>query len=111
MRIETVQPSLRISTNSFMMRLFSFSDCDTREIPGSPAFFEQYLEGWGYIPMPCAPGTIYNKTVCMCDDVTKVIIQGRSKTFYKFFYKFSLSIFHSDFLFYQVSINRCILTA
>ena len=52
-------------------------DCDTREVAGNPHFFEQYLEGWGYIPMPCAPGTIYNKDACMCDDVTKVIVKGK----------------------------------
>ena len=59
--------------------MYLFTDCDKREVSGNPYKYEQFVEGWGYMPMPCAPGTIFTQDMCMCADATKIIILGRGK--------------------------------
>lgn len=51
--------------------------CDSRPIFGVPAKFEQYVPGYGWREMPCAPGTQYNPSECGC--TTNVPVQQTDK--------------------------------
>lgn len=54
--------------------------CDSRPIFGVPAKFEQYVPGYGWREMPCAPGTQYNPAECGC--TTNVPVQQTDKSTY-----------------------------
>lgn len=54
--------------------------CDSRPIFGVPAKFEQYVPGYGWREMPCAPGTQYNPSECGC--TTNVPVQQTDKSTY-----------------------------
>ncbi|XP_061177914.1 protein PIF-like [Saccostrea echinata] len=40
--------------------------CDTRMIFNEPRYFEQFVNGLGWLKMPCAPGTQYDPNTCQC---------------------------------------------
>ncbi|KAL5006241.1 hypothetical protein ScPMuIL_015047 [Solemya velum] len=40
--------------------------CDRRAVPVSPTHFEQNMPGFGWVRMPCAPGTKFNPKDCNC---------------------------------------------
>ena len=50
-----------------------------RAVKDHPEIYEQYVEGWGFIPRPCAIGTVFNQTECMCAEYTKVKIPGKGR--------------------------------
>lgn len=51
--------------------------CDKKKIAGNPNWFKQFVQGHGYIRMPCAPGTIFSQDECTCAIETKVVIEER----------------------------------
>ncbi|KAK3594032.1 hypothetical protein CHS0354_040790 [Potamilus streckersoni] len=40
--------------------------CDKTGVVGKPHEFKQALNGFGYIDMQCAPGTVYSSEICGC---------------------------------------------
>ncbi|XP_059161944.1 protein PIF-like [Physella acuta] len=41
-------------------------NCDKRAVPGRPLMFEQKLDGQGWVLLPCASGTAFNRQACQC---------------------------------------------
>ena len=62
--------------------------CDTRMIFNDRNKFEQYVNGLGWVEMPCAPGTQYDPNSCQCS-LHDSFLPGKGKTF--FFRVFSLT--------------------
>ena len=61
----------------FKVKYLFIAVCDMRAVKDHPEIYEQYVEGWGFIPRPCAIGTVFNQTECMCAEYTKVKIPGK----------------------------------
>ena len=46
--------------------------------------FEQYVNGLGWVEMPCAPGTQYDPNSCQCS-LHDSFLPGKRKTFFSCF--------------------------
>lgn len=53
--------------------------CDTRMIFNKPNKFEQYVTGFGWVEMPCAPGTQFDPNTCQCS-LHDSFLPGKRKT-------------------------------
>ena len=61
--------------------------CTSRTYYDDPKFYEKQLVGWGWVKMPCAPGTVYDHAQCGCAQRVAVgtthappaVVQGKAK--------------------------------
>lgn len=47
--------------------------CEKRSVSSDKTVYEQELAGWGWMKLPCAPGTAFDQKMCECVQVTEPV--------------------------------------
>lgn len=53
--------------------------CEKRAVPGDKNAYAQELAGWGWMKLPCAPGTYFEQNKCECVQVAEPVQRAACK--------------------------------